>query len=196
MVRPSGQAAQGQGSAAWQNSAMVMPLDTLAQRLVGQQFPLVSLPSTNGKTMGPMDFATGSFVLFIYPRTGRPDRVEPPEWSLVPGAKGCTPEACEFRDLAAEYAAIGYALYGLSSQDTDYQREAAERLHLPYPLLSDPGFVLATACGLPTFGFDGELLHVRSTLVVRERMITHAFLGITEAAAHPRDLLDRLRAGR
>ena len=196
MVRPGGQAAQGQGSAAWQNSAMVMPLDTLAQRLVGQQFPLVALPSTNGKTMGPMDFATGSFVLFIYPRTGRPDRVEPPEWSLVPGAKGCTPEACEFRDLAAEYAAIGYALYGLSSQDTDYQREAAERLDLPYPLLSDPGFVLATACGLPTFGFDGELLHVRSTLVVRERMITHAFLGITEAAAHPRDLLDRLRAGR
>lgn len=175
---------------------MDMPLDTLATRLVGQQFPLIALPATSGKTMGPMDFATGSFVLFIYPRTGRPDTVEPPEWSLVPGAKGCTAEACEFRDLAADFASIGYRVLGLSNQDTGYQREAAERLHLPYPLLSDPGFVLATACGLPTFGFDGELLHVRSTLVVRDRMITHAFLGITEAAAHPRDLLDRLRAGR
>jgi len=175
---------------------MDMPTTIPAEHLVGEQFPLLSLPSTTGETMGPMDFATGSFVLFIYPRTGRPDRVEPPEWSLVPGAKGCTPEACEFRDLAADFASIGYRVLGLSSQETDYQREAAERLHLPYPLLSDPGFVLATACGLPTFGFDGELLHVRSTLVVRERLITHAFLGITEAAAHPRDLINRLRTGR
>ena len=171
---------------------MDMPLDALAQRLVGEQFPLVALPSTAGKTMGPMDFSTGSFVLFIYPRTGRPDRVEPPEWSLVPGAKGCTPEACEFRDLADDFASIGYRVIGLSSQDTDYQREAVERLHLPYPLLSDPGFVLATACGLPTFGFEGELLHVRSTLVVREHTITHAFLGITDAAAHPAALLKEL----
>ncbi|MBP2375817.1 peroxiredoxin [Paeniglutamicibacter psychrophenolicus] len=175
---------------------MDMPLDSLPKRLVGQQFPLLSLPSTTGETLGPMDFATGSFVLFIYPRTGRPDRVEPPEWSLVPGAKGCTPEACEFRDLASDFASIGYRVFGLSSQDTDYQREAAERLHLPYPLLSDPGFVLATACGLPTFGFDGELLHVRSTLVVRERMITHAFLGINDAATHPAALLEELRRSR
>lgn len=174
---------------------MDMPLDDTAERLVGQQFPLVSLPATTGETLGPMDFATGSFVLFIYPRTGRPGHAESPDWAAIPGAKGCTPEACEFRDLAADYAALDYRIFGLSSQDPEYQREAAERLHLPYPLLSDPGFVLATATGLPTFGFDGELLHVRSTLVVRERMITHAFLGITDAQAHPRLLLEELRQG-
>ncbi|MDQ0092736.1 peroxiredoxin [Paeniglutamicibacter psychrophenolicus] len=170
-----------------------MPPTIPAEHLLGEQFPLLALPSTTGEVMGPMDFATGNFVLFIYPRTGRPDRVEPPEWSMVPGAKGCTAEACEFRDLAADYGSIGYRILGLSSQDTDYQREAAERLHLPYPLLSDPGFVLATACGLPTFGFDGELLHVRSTLVVRDRIITHAFLGITDAAAHSAALLEELQ---
>lgn len=174
---------------------MDTPPDATADRLIGAQFPLLSLPSTTGETMGPMDFAIGSFVLFIYPRTGRPDRVEPTGWSVVPGAKGCTPEACEFRDLSADYESLGYRIFGLSSQDTADQREAVERLHLPYPLLSDPGFVLATACGLPTFGFDGELLHVRSTLVVRDRIITHAFLDIRDAAAHPNLLLTELRQG-
>lgn len=167
--------------------------DPSADDLIGQQFPLLSLPSTAGGTMGPMDFAAGSFVLFIYPRTGRPDEAEPPGWARVPGAKGCTPEACGFRDLAADYAAIGYRIMGLSSQSHDAQLEAAARLHLPYPLLSDPGFALATACGLPTFGFEGERLHVRSTLVVRGRTITHAFLGITDAAEHPQRLLGQLR---
>lgn len=174
---------------------MKTPTDAAAELLVGAQFPLLSLPSTTGKTMGPMEFASGSFVLFIYPRTGRPDRVEPTGWSSVPGAKGCTPQACGFRDLSADYAALGYGIFGLSSQDTADQLEAVERLHLPYPMLSDPGFVLATACGLPTFGFDGELLHVRSTLVVRNRTITHAFLDIRDAAAHPHQLLTELQRG-
>ncbi|PQZ93027.1 peroxiredoxin [Arthrobacter sp. MYb227] len=163
-----------------------------ASYLLGQQFPLLALPASTGDTIGPMDFVTGSFVLFLYPRTSRPDEAQSPEWALLPGAKGCTPEACEFRDLATDYGSLWHRIYGLSSQDTAYQREAAERLHLPYPLLSDPGFVLATALGLPTFGFDGELLYTRSTLVVRERIITQAFLGITDAAAHPRDLLAHL----
>lgn len=172
---------------------MDTPTHECAEYLVGRQFPLVALPSTTGETIGPMDFTGGAFVLFIYPRTGRPDHVKPPEWSMLPGAKGCTQESCSFRDLAADYAAIGYRIFGLSSQDTEYQREAAERLHLPYPLLSDPGFVVATACGLPTFGFDGEMLHARSTLVVRERIITHAFFDITDAAAHPQQLLEELQ---
>lgn len=166
-----------------------------ANHLVGQQFPLVALPSTTGQTIGPREFASGSFVLFSYPRTSRPDQTQSPEWALVPRAKGCTPEACEFRDLAADYAVLGYRIYGLSSQDTDDQSEAAKRLHLPYPVLSDPEFVLANALGLPTFGFDGELLHTRSTLVVRDRIITHAYFGILDAAAHARDLLERLHQG-
>lgn len=166
-----------------------------ANYLIGQQFPLVALPATTGTTIGPQEFVSGSFILFIYPRTGRPDQPESPQWALIPGAKGCTPEACEFRDLSADYAALGYRLYGLSSQDTAYQQEAAERLHLPYPLLSDPGFVLATSLGLSTFGFEGELLHTRSTLVVRDRIITHAFLDVPDAPTHPRQLLELLKAG-
>lgn len=172
---------------------MHMRAEPTGDHLVGRRFPEVSLPATTGMTMSPEDFASGSFVLFIYPRTGRPDRIEPPEWSMVPGAKGCTSESCEFRDLAADFAAIGFGIYGLSSQDTDYQREAAGRLHLPYPLLSDPGFVLAAELGLPTFDFDGGKLHVRSTLVVSDGEIILAYVGITDAAAHPRLLLARLQ---
>lgn len=164
-----------------------------ASYLIGQQFPLVALPASTGQTIGPIDFVSGSFVLFIYPRTSVPDQPESPEWALLPGAKGCTPEACEFRDLTADYAARGYRIYGLSSQDTAHQSEAAKRLHLPYPLLSDTEFVLANALGLPTFGFDGELLHTRSTLVVRDRIIIHAYFGIIDAATHPRNLLEQLR---
>lgn len=164
-----------------------------ADFLVGRRFPNVSLVATTGAVLEPEDFATGSFVLFIYPRTGRPDHIEPAGWSLVPGAKGCTTESCEFRDLAADYAAIGYRLYGLSSQESDYQHETVERLHLTYPLLSDPGFSVATELGLPSFEFDGEKLHVRSTLVVVAGNITHANLGITDAATHPRRLLAQLR---
>lgn len=163
--------------------------------LIGQQFPLMALPATTGMSIGPQEFVTGSFVLFIYPRTGREDQPESPDCALIPGAKGCTPEACEFRDLSADYASLGYRIYGLSSQDTAYQQEVAERLHLPYPLLSDHGFVLANAMGLPTFVFDGELLYTRSTLVVRDRIITHAFLDIPNAPTHPRQLLELLQAG-
>lgn len=163
-----------------------------ASYLVGQQFPLLALPATTGQTIGPVEFVSGSFVLFIYPRTSRSDQIQSPEWEQLPGAKGCTPEACEFRDLAADYATLGYRIYGLSSQDTDYQQEAATRLHLSYPLLSDPEFVLANALGLPSFGFNGELLHTRSTLVVSDRIITHAYFGILDAAAHPRDLFEHL----
>lgn len=164
-----------------------------ASYLINGQFPLLALPASSGESIGPMDLVSGSFVLFLYPRTGDPTQSESPDWALLPGAKGCTSEACEFRDLATDYATLGYRLYGLSSQNTDYQREAAERLQLPYPLLSDPQFVLANALGLPTFGFDGELLYTRSTLVVRDRIITHAFVGIRDAASHPRELLEQLR---
>ncbi|MFL4475341.1 peroxiredoxin [Paeniglutamicibacter sp. MACA_103] len=171
-------------------------METTGEQLVGRRFPNVSLPATTGMAMSAEDFASGSFVLFIYPRTGRPDRAEPPEWALVPGAKGCTPESCEFRDLAADYAALGFRIYGLSSQDTDYQREAVDRLHLPYPLLSDSGFTLATELGLPTFEFGGDRLHVRSTLVVTDGTIAHAYVGVSDAAAHPRRLLAQLKLSR
>jgi peroxiredoxin len=92
----------------------------------------------------------------------------PPGWGDIPGARGCTPEACSFRDLAAEFAEAGAELYGLSTQDTGYQREAADRLHLPYPLLSDADLALARALRLPTFDVEGTTLLRRLTMVLRD----------------------------
>lgn len=105
-------------------------------------------------------------VVFAYPRTGQPG-VEPPAgWDSIPGARGCTPEACSFRDLAEEFTAYDTTIYGLSVQDTDYQREAASRLQLPYALLSDERLELTNALGLATFDVDGAKLLRRVTLLL------------------------------
>lgn len=164
--------------------------------LVGVAIPAVRLTATTGRVVDLADGSLGDFVLFIYPRTGHPDRPDTAEWQLIPGAKGCTVESCEFRDLAAEFALIGFSIYGLSTQESADQQEAIERLHLPYPLLSDPQRHLGRALGLPTFGFAGSELYKRSTLVVRSGMIVMAHLEITEAASHPRDLLASLSGRR
>lgn len=155
------------------------------QRLVGGvSVPALEFPATTGDLVDLAQRSLGDFVLFIYPRTGgRPDRPEGDDWALIPpGAKGCTAESCEFRDLAAEFSSIGLSIYGLSTQDTAYQQEAAERLHLPYPLLSDPHMKLGRALGLPTFRYDGSELYKRSSLVVRDGVIVMAQLEITDAA--------------
>lgn len=166
-------------------------LKELAAQLQGRVLPAIALPSTRGGTINLVKIPN-SFVLFIYPRTGRPDTTESSEWSIIPGAKGCTAETCEFRDLAADYAAHGYGLYGLSSQDTEYQSEASARLHLPYSLLSDVALTVAESLNLPTFESEGERLYVRSTLVIQAGVIAEAFLGIENAADHPRQLLAEL----
>lgn len=162
------------------------------QRLVGMPVPVLGFPATTGHLVDLAEGALGDFVLFIYPRTGRPDQPEGDEWALIPGAKGCTAESCEFRDLAAEFSLIGLSIFGLSTQDTAYQQEAAERLHLPYPLLSDPQVKLGRALGLETFSYDGSELYKRGTLVVRSRVIVMAQLEIADAAVHPADLLATL----
>lgn len=155
--------------------------------------PHLSLPATSGEASIDLGSgALGDYVLFIYPRTGRPDRPESAEWAGVPGAKGCTAESCEFRDLAGDFLRVGFRIIGLSSQDTEYQREAVDRLHLPYPLLSDPGFRLADELGLDTFEFEGERLYSRATLVVRNGVIDEAHVDIEDPRTHPRDLLGSL----
>lgn len=155
--------------------------------------PHLSLRATSGEaTIDLGSRALGDYVLFVYPRTGRPDRPESAEWANIPGAKGCTAESCEFRDLADDFRRIGFRIFGLSSQDTEYQREAAERLHLPYPLLSDPGFRLAEEFGLGSFEFEGDRLYSRATLVVRDGVIDEAYLGIEDPRTHPHVVLRRL----
>jgi peroxiredoxin len=147
--------------------------DGAADHLRGASVPAIALASTDGDAVR-LDALPGLSVVFAYPRTGRPGE-DPPGgeegWNAIPGARGCTPEACSFRDERARFEAVGARVFGLSTQDTDYQREAVERLHLPYPLLSDAGLELTRALDLPTFETAGLTLLERLTLIVRDGTI-------------------------
>lgn len=149
--------------------------DGAADHLEGAELPHVHLPSTDG---GEIDVATlsGWSVLYCYPMTGRPDRALPDGWDDIPGARGCTPQSCAFRDALAELRAVGVnQVYGVSTQTTDAQQEAAARLHLPFPLLSDADGRLAGALGLPTMQVAGMTLLRRLTLVALDRRIRKVF---------------------
>jgi len=114
-------------------------------------------------------------VFFFYPRSGRPDEPPIPGWDDIPGARGCTPQSCAFRDRFAEFEALGVQVFGMSAQDTEYQREFAQRTHLPYRLLSDAAFALTDAIALPTFEAGGMRLIKRLTLVVSKGRIEKVF---------------------
>jgi peroxiredoxin len=147
--------------------------DGAADHLPGAPLPPIALAATDGSAATLADLA-GLSVVFAYPRTGRPGE-EPPGgeagWNAIPGARGCTPEACSFRDEKARFAERGARIFGLSTQDTDYQREAVERLHLPYPILSDADLAFTRALELPTMNVDGMTLIRRVTLIVRDGVI-------------------------
>jgi peroxiredoxin len=147
--------------------------DGAADHLRGTALPAIALAATDGGSVTLADLA-GLSVVFAYPRTGRPGE-EPPGgedgWNAIPGARGCTPEACSFRDEQARFAERGARIFGLSTQDTGYQREAVERLHLPYPILSDAELALTRALKLPTFDVEGTTLIRRVTLIVRDGVI-------------------------
>ncbi len=148
--------------------------DGACDHLAGARIPSVRLNSTAGRTV---DLSTLSrrTVLYCYPRTGRPD-VEPPQgWNDIPGARGCTPQSCAFRDHFEELEKLGAGVFGLSTQTTEYQREAAERLHLPFELLSDADLTFAKALRLPTFQVESTTLIKRLTLVIRDGEIEKVF---------------------
>jgi peroxiredoxin len=113
--------------------------------------------------------------VYCYPRTGHPDQDPPTGWNEIPGARGCTPQSCAFRDHYRELQALGAQVFGLSTQDTNYQREAVERLHLPFELLSDEDLAFATALRLPTFTVDSIVLIKRLTLIIRDGRIEYVF---------------------
>ncbi|MFC4584880.1 peroxiredoxin [Sphaerisporangium corydalis] len=165
--------------------------------LPGTAMPPVALAASGGGTVRVDRTPEGAdrLVIYAYPRTARPGE-DPlvPDWDLIPGARGCTPEACGFRDNAAGLRAAGAAVIGLSTQDTAYQREAAERLHLPFPLVSDAGHVLTDALGLPTLDVAGERLLRRFTLVVRDGVIEHCFYPVFPPDRHAEEVLAWLRA--
>ena len=146
-----------------------------ARHLPGMKLPDLALPATSGGAVNLARLA-GRTVLYLYPRTGVPGVDLPPGWNDIPGARGCTPQSCGFRDHFAELKGLGVShLFGLSTQDTDYQREAAERLHLPFAILSDAGLAVTRAMKLPTFIVAGMALLKRMALVVDEGIVGKAF---------------------
>jgi peroxiredoxin len=166
--------------------------DGACAHLTGLRLPAVALPSTAGREV---DLAahTGKSIIYCYPRTGRPDVEPPPGWNEIPGARGCTPESCAFRDHAAELRALGARVFGLSTQTTEYQREAGERLHLPFELLSDATLALTGRLRLPTFEVAGMTLIKRLTLVVRDGVIAKVFYPVFPPDRHPEEIVTWLR---
>ena len=149
--------------------------DGAARHLAGARLPALALAATDG-TEVDLARLTGRSVVYVYPRTGRPGQPLPTGWNAIPGARGCTPQSCGFRDHFAELKQLGVAhLFGLSTQTTDYQREAVERLHLPFPLLSDADLKLTRALTLPTFTVDGMTLIRRMAWVIDDGRITRVF---------------------
>ena len=149
--------------------------DGAADHLEGTRLPDLMLTATDGSNVYLSKLA-GRTVIYIYPRTGVPGIDPPPGWDMIPGARGCTPQSCSFRDHFAELKGLGVArVFGLSTQDTVYQQEAANRLHLPFPILSDKNLTLAKALKLPTFGAAGMTLLKRTALVIDDGTITKAF---------------------
>jgi peroxiredoxin len=139
------------------------------------KLPAVALAATDGARV---DLSTlrGRTVVYVYPRTGRPGEAPVDGWDAIPGARGCTPQSCSFRDHFAELKSLGVGqVFGLSTQDSDYQREAAERLHLPFPILSDAGLALARALKLPTFSIAGMTLLKRMVFVIDDGVIRKVF---------------------
>jgi len=141
--------------------------------LPGAAVPPIALPATSGEMVRLDRAGTPWIVVYAYPRTGVPDQDSPPGWDEIPGARGCTPQSCAFRDHHAELRALGASVFGLSTQATAYQREMAERLHLPFPVLSDEKLELTKALRLPTFAYGDWTLIKRLSLIIRDGRIQH-----------------------
>ena len=148
--------------------------DGAADHLPGARLPSMPLASTAGNLVD-LSALDGRTVVYCYPMTGKPGKDLPQGWDGIPGARGCTPQSCSFRDHHVELRSLGARVYGISTQDTDYQTEAAERLHLPFELLSDEDFEFATALGLPTFEVEGMVLLKRLTFVANGGLIEKVF---------------------
>jgi len=167
--------------------------DGAADHLPGRRLPSIGLPSTAGGNMNPGDL-TGGHVLFVYPKMGSPEEDPPEGWDDIPGARGCTPQACSFRDRYSGFAVLGYGVAGLSTQASAAQAEAKDRLHLPYELLSDSSLRLADELGLPTFEAFGERLYKRLTIVARDGVIVKVFYPVFPPDENAGAVLDWISA--
>src|SRR5256885_2862084 len=171
------------------------PLDDgAAKHLTGMAMPRVSLPSTAG---GPVDLSAltaPTTVFYCYPMTGVPGTPLPDSWDRIPGARGCTPQTCGFRDRHQQLTEIDTRVYGVSTQSSEYQREMARRLNVPFEILSDAEFKLCDALRLPTFEVNQMRLMKRITLIVRARRIVHVFYPVFPPDKSADAVLDWLKA--
>ena len=151
--------------------------DGAASHLEGSLLPSLELQSTDGTSVDVAGLA-GNWVIYIYPMTGRPDVALPDGWDEIPGARGCTPQSCSFRDHYAELKALNTGVFGLSAQTTEYQREVRDRLHLPFQVLSDNTLQLKRKMKLPTFTVEGMEFFKRLTLITRDGRIEKVFYPI------------------
>ena len=165
--------------------------DGAADHLTGSALPDLILPSSRG-AVNLRDFE----VLYVYPRSGRPGRDLLPGWDDIPGARGCTPQSCAFRDHSAELRALGARVAGLSAQTLDDQVEFAQRNQMPFPVISDEWLELARDPGLPTFEVEGLTLYKRLALIAEQGRIVKVFYPVFPPDRNAQDVVDWLKGGR
>jgi len=167
--------------------------DGAAKHLAGMPLPKISLPATDGKTVDLSKLTAPRTVLYFYPMTGVPGKPLPDGWDLIPGARGCTPQACAFRDQSGELAQLQTDVFGCSTQTTAYQTEMAQRLGLPFAILSDAQYRLCDALRLPTFEVGGVRLLKRLTLILRDGRIEHVFYPVFPSNENAAEVVRWLR---
>lgn len=167
--------------------------DGATDHLRAMPMPSLVLAATQGESLDVAAAATDRLVVYVYPRTGVPGQPLPSGWNDIPGARGCTPQSCAYRDTLAEFSALGASVVGISTQTPEEQREFAEREHIPFPLLSDADLQLAEALRLPTFEVDGMTLYKRLTLVAEAGRIVKAFYPVFPPDRNAAEVLGWLR---
>jgi peroxiredoxin len=165
-----------------------------ARHLKGMRLPDLALPSTSNRSINLAKLTAPRVVLYAYPMTGRPDRKLPEGWDDIPGARGCTPETCGFRDHHKDLAKLHADVYGVSTQSTEYQQEMVKRLEVPFEVLSDEHFTLTKALKLPTFTAGGMTLLKRLTLVVKNGEIEQVFYPVFPPDKHADEVIAWLKA--
>jgi peroxiredoxin len=168
--------------------------DGACDHLLGSRIPSVSLAATSGDTVN-LGALPGTVVVYFYPMIGRPDSPSLVGWNEIPGARGCTPQSCAFRDHHTELKGLAAKVFGVSAQPLEDQKEAKSRLGLPFELLNDSGFALAKALRLPTFEYAKSRLIKRLTVVAMDGTIRKVFYPVFPPNRNAEDVIEWLRSG-